>query len=86
MPFFQPKQAMNKYHHISLNTQFIADLDVDLICFSVCFYSNLILVLKMHFWVFSFISKKVQGFSFGRKILMLFLSRLFHLQNCLSFF
>ena len=35
----------------------------------------------MRFQVFSFASKKVQGFSSGRKILMSLLSVLFHLQK-----
>ena len=55
-----------------------------IICFSVRFSDNSLLVLKMHFQVFSFESKKVQGFSSDTKILM-WLSMLFHLKNCLSF-
>ena len=35
----------------------------------------------MRFQVFSFASKKVQGFSSDRKILMSLLSVLFHVQN-----
>ena len=42
---------------------------------------NSLLVLKMRFQLFSFESKKLQGFSSDRKILMLLLSVLFHLQN-----
>ena len=45
-----------------------------------------LLVLKMRFQVFSFASKKVQGFSSDRKILMSLLSVLFHLQNRVSVF
>ena len=40
----------------------------------------------MRFQVFSFASKKVQGFSNNRKILMLFLSVHFYLQNHVSVF
>ena len=40
----------------------------------------------MRFQVFSFTSKKVQGFSSDRKILMSLLSVLFHLQNNVSVF
>ena len=57
-----------------------------MICFSVRFRDNSLLVLKMRFQLFSFASKKVHGFSSGRKILMLLLSVLFHLQNCVSIF
>ena len=84
MPIFQSKQAMNKYH-ISLNSQFIVFLD-GIICFSVRFYGNSLLVLKMRFQVFSFASKKVQGFSSDRKILVSLLSVLFHLRNRVSVF
>ena len=54
--------------------------------FSVWFCNNSLLVLKMRFQVFSFASKKVQGFSSDRKILMLLLSVVFHLQNRASVF
>ena len=57
-----------------------------MICFSVRFCDNSLLVLKMRFQVFSFASKNVQGFSSDRKILMTLLSVLFHLQNCVSVF
>ena len=76
---------MNKQHRILLNSQFIVVLE-GIICFSVRFCDNLLLVLKMHFQVFSFASKKVQGFSSDRKILMSLLSVLFHLQNRVSVF
>ena len=65
---------------MSLNSQFTVVLN-EIICFSVRFSDNLLLVLKMRFRVFSFASKKVQGFSSDRKILMLLLSLLFNLQN-----
>ena len=39
----------------------------------------------MRFQVFSFASKKVQGSSSNRKVLMSLLSVLFHLQNIVSF-
>ena len=77
-------KTMNKYH-ISLNSQFIVVL-VGIICFSVRFYGNSLLVLKMHIQVFSFASKKVQGFSSERKILVSLLSVLFHLRNRVSVF
>ena len=67
-------------HNISLNGQFIVVWDA-IICFSVRFCDDPLLVLKMHFQVFSCPSKKVQGFSSGRKILMSLLSVLFHLQD-----
>ena len=57
-----------------------------IICFSVRFCDNLPLVSKMRFQVFSFASKKVQGFSSDRKILKSLLSVLFHLQNFVSVF
>ena len=76
---------MNKYHRISLNSQFIVVLD-GITCFSVRFCNNSLLVLKMRFQVFPFASKKVQGFSSDMKILMSLLSVLFHLQNCVSVF
>ena len=56
-----------------------------IICFSVQFCDNSLLVLKTHFHVFSFAREKVQGFSSDRKILIL-LSMLFHLQNRVSIF
>ena len=62
MPIAQSKRAMNKQQHTSLNSQVIVVLD-GIICFSVQFCDNLLLVLKMHFQVFSFASRnKVQGF------------------------
>ena len=57
-----------------------------LICFSARFYKNLLLVLKMRFQVFCFSSKKVQGVSSDRKIIMSLLSVHFHQQNCVSVF
>ena len=58
---------MNKLH-ISLNSQFIVVLD-GVICFSVRFCDNSLLVLKMRFQVFSFACKKVQGFSSDPQVL-----------------
>ena len=83
MQFFQSKQPMTKQHHVSLNSQFAIVLN-GIICFSVWFCDNSLLVLKMLFQVFSFASKKVQGFSSDKKILLL--SVLFHLQNRVSVF
>ena len=54
--------------------------------FFVRFCSNSLLMLKVLFQIFSFASKKVQGFSSNRKTLMLFESLLFHLQNSVSAF
>ena len=76
---------MTKQHHISLNSQFTVVLN-GIICFSVRFCDNSLLVLKMRFQVFSFVSKKVQGFSSDRKILMPLLSVLFRLKNRASVF
>ena len=42
-----------------------------IICFSVRFCDNSLLVLKMRFQVNFFASKNVQGFSSDRKVLML---------------
>ena len=76
---------MNRQLHIALNIQCAFVLD-GIICFSVRFCDNLLLVLKTRFQVFSLASKKVQGFPSDRKILMSLLSVLFHLQNCVSAF
>ena len=45
-----------------------------------------LLILKIRFQAFSFASKKVQGFPSDRKILMSWLSVLFHLKNLVSVF
>ena len=66
---------------MSLNSQFAVVLNC-VICFSVGFFDNSLLVLKMHFQVFSF-ARKQKG---DRKILMSLLSLLFHLQNRVSVF
>ena len=42
---FQSKQAMNKQHHLSLNRQIIVVLE-GIICFSVQFWDNSLIVLK----------------------------------------
>ena len=76
---------MTKKHHISLNTQFTVVLN-GIIYFSVRFRDNSLLVLKMRFQVFSVASKKLQGFSSDREMLMLLLLVLFHLQNRVSIF
>ena len=57
-----------------------------IICFSVRFCDNSLLVLKMRFQVNFFASKNVQGFSSDRKVLISLLSVLFHLQNFASVF
>ena len=84
-PIFQSKQPMTKKHYISLNSQFTVVLNI-IVCFSVRFCENSLLMLKMRFQVFSFARKKVQGFSSDTKILMSLLLVLFHLQNCVSVF
>ena len=61
---------MTKQHHISLNNQFTVALN-GIFCFSVRFWDNSLLVLKMRVQVFFFASKKLQGFSSDREILML---------------
>ena len=71
MPIFQSKIATTKYHHISLYSQFTVVLD-GIICFSARFCDDSLLALKLRFQVFSFASKKVQGFSNDRKALVLF--------------
>ena len=70
---------------MSLKSQFTVVLN-DIIFFSVRFCDNSLLVLKLRFQVFSFASKKVKGSSSDRKILMLLLAVLFHLQNVSQFF
>ena len=70
---------------MSLNSEFTGFLS-GIICFSVRFCDNSLLVLKIRFAVFPFASKKVQGFSSDKKILMLLLSVLFHLKNHISVF
>ena len=50
------------------------------------FCTILILVLKMRFHVFSFISKKKQRFSSDRKILILLLSMIFIYKTMFQFF
>ena len=70
---------------MSLKSQFTVVLN-DIIFFSVRSCDNSLLVLKLRFQVFSFASKKVQGSSSDRKILMLLLAVLFHLQNVSQFF
>ena len=66
-----PKYGENKYYDISLISQLTVVLN-GIICFSVRFSDNSLLMLKVRFQIFSFASKKVQGFSSDRKTLMLF--------------
>ena len=83
MPIFQSKQALDKQHHISLYSQFTPVLD-GINCFSLRFCDNSLLALKMRFQVFSFASKKVQGFFTvtGRVVVIIALSST---KSCLSF-
>ena len=76
---------MTRYYHISLNSRFIVVLN-GIICVSVRFCDNSLLLLKMRFQVFRFASKSVQRFSSDRKMLMSLLSVLFHLPNRVSVF
>ena len=70
--FVEKRQFFNqKNNHISLNSRFTVVLN-DIILFSVRFCDNSLLMLKVRFQTFSFASKKVQGFSSGRKTLILF--------------
>ena len=68
---------------VALNSQFNVALN-GIIYFSVQICDNSLLALKMLFQVFSFASKKVQGFSSDRKMLMPLESLLFYLQNLVS--
>ena len=68
-----------------LNSQFNNVL-IGIICFSVRFCHNSLLVLKMRFQVFSFTSKKVQGFSSDKKMLIPLYSLFFYLQSRVSVF
>ena len=63
-------KTTNKYHHISLNSQFNTALK-GIVCFSVRFCDNSLLMLEMRFQAFCFASKMVQGFSGDRKMLTL---------------
>ena len=63
-PIFHSKKSMTKWHHISLNSQFTVAFN-GIICFSLRFCDNSLLMLKVRFQAFSFASKKVQGFSKG---------------------
>ena len=53
----------------------------DIICSSVRFCNNLLLMLRMRFKVFYLARKEIQGFSNDRKILILLLSAIFLLHN-----
>ena len=70
---------------MSLNSQFNIVLN-DMICFSAQFCENSLLVLKMRFQVFSLASKKVQGFSSDRKMLMQLYSLFFIYKTISQFF
>ena len=82
---FSIKTSNDLTTHLWLNSQFIVVLD-GIICFSVRFCNNSLLMLQMRFQVFPFASKKLRffkklskkGFSSDRKILMSLLSVLFH--------
>ena len=56
---------------MSLTSHFTVVLN-GIICFSVRFYDNSLLILKLRVHIFSFVSKNVKGFSSDRKTLMLF--------------
>ena len=57
---------MTKQHDISKNSQRTVVFN-GIICFSVRFYDNSLLVLKMRFQVFPFAGKTLQGFSLTRR-------------------
>ena len=63
------RQRKKLHLHLQFFLIFVALNDI--ICFSVRFCDNSLLVLKMRFQVFPFTNKKVQGLSSDRKILML---------------
>ena len=52
-----------------------------IVCLSIRICDDSLLVLKMRFRVFSFVSRKVQGFSSDNKLLILLLPLLFHPLN-----
>ena len=81
--FNQNNQWLNNIINYQIDNLLLLN---SIICFSVGFCDNSLLVLKMRFQVFSFANKKVQGFFSDRKILMSLLSVLFHLENCVSVF
>ena len=83
--FFNQNNQWLKNVIYPLNSQFTIVLNSTFIL-SVRFCNNSLLVLKIVFQVFSFASKKVQGFSSDRKISMLLYSLPFHLKNCVSVF
>ena len=57
-----------------------------IVCLSIRICDNSLLVLKMRFQVFSFVSKKLQSFSSDNKLLILLLSVLFHPLHLSQFF
>ena len=82
------KDIVNPYNYLLKNANFLINQFLNNIiyhyvanfCFSVSFCNNSLLVSKM------LGSKKVQGFSSNRKILMSLQSLLFHLQKRVSVF
>ena len=54
---FQSKKAMTKQHHISLDSQFTVVLN-SIICFSVGFWDNSVLMLKVRFFSGLFFRKR----------------------------
>ena len=75
---------MTKQHHISLNSQFTVLLN-RIICFSVQFCDNSLLVLKMRFQVFFRQQKGTRVFQRQKDIDVVVII-LFHLQNVVSVF
>ena len=83
-PVFEPKQAMNKEHHISLYSQFVVVLyAIILFFFLVPFCDNSLLVLKMRFRVFSLARKKF--FQWQKDINVVVISVFSSTKSCLSF-
>ena len=82
-PIFEPKQAMNKEHHISLYSQFVVVLHAIIFFFLVPFCDNSLLVLKMRFQVFSLARKNF--FQWQKDINVVVISVFSSTKLCLSF-
>ena len=77
---FQSKLPITKQYHILLNSQLNVVLN-SIICFTVRFCDNSLLVLKMYFQVLSFVSKTLHGFCSDIRILMPQKPLFFYLQD-----
>ena len=84
-PIFQSKQPVNRKHRESFNRQFTTVLNI-IICFSVRFWDNSLLVLKMTFQVFLFRKqKRYKGFQWQEDINVVVTGALLCTKPCLSF-